>query len=236
MVLNSKKYVKWWNPDLFAKRKAYRHALRIHKILRTWESDQNMKYLRNSYKKSILKAKQDDWRKFCENRGTLDPWNTTHKIIKSNKPPIRPIHVTKDDGSITTSTKEAGKVLFQKWFGKDDVSSDTQYHTKLRSVVTEILTMEDNDEITITEEDLSEAINSMRSLKAPGPDCIVSLILKKNINVITPSLLKILNAGITLRYFPSAWKRANVILILKSGKKRMMVIPSLTAQLVCYQM
>ena len=84
--------------------------------------------------------------------------------------------MTKDDGSITTSTKEAGEVLFQKWFGKDYVSSDTQYHIKLRSVVTEVLTMEDNDEITMPEEELSEGINSMRPVKAPGPDCIVSQI------------------------------------------------------------
>ena len=87
--------------------------------------------------------------------------------------------MTKDDGSLTTSTKEAGKALFQNWFGKDDVSSDNQYHTKLRSVVIEVLTMEDNDEVTIKKEELSGAINSMRPLKAPGPDCIVSLILKR---------------------------------------------------------
>ena len=92
----------------------------------------------------------------------MDSWNTIHKIIGSNKPPIRLIHVTKDDGSITTLAKEAGKVVFQKRFGKDYVNSDTQYHTKLRSVVTDFLTMEGNDEISIKEEELSEAINTMR--------------------------------------------------------------------------
>jgi len=118
---------------------------------------------------TILKSKQDDWMKFYENRGTLDPWNTIHKIIKSNKPPIRSIHVTKDDGSITTSTREAGEVVFQQWFGKDAAHSDTKYHIKLISIATDVLTMEDNDEITFTEEELSEALNSKCPVKAPCP-------------------------------------------------------------------
>ena len=102
----------------------------------------------------------------------MDPWNTIYKKIKSNKSPIRPIHITKDDGSITLSTKKAGEELFQKWFEKDDVSFDTQ----LRSLVTDVLKIEDNEEIIITEEKLNEEINSMRPLKSPSPDCIVRLI------------------------------------------------------------
>ena len=57
---NSNKYIRWQNSDLSAKKKPYRHALRINKKLRTWENDQNMKDTRNSFKKSILKAKQGD--------------------------------------------------------------------------------------------------------------------------------------------------------------------------------
>jgi len=49
-----------------------------------------------------------------ENRGTSDPLNTTHKIIKSIRPAIRPNHIIIDDGLIRASTKRVGKVHLQQ--------------------------------------------------------------------------------------------------------------------------
>ncbi|KAK2708825.1 hypothetical protein QYM36_014445 [Artemia franciscana] len=65
---------------------------------------------------------------------------------------------------------------------------------------------------------LEDIIKSLKPLKAPGPDGIVSLVIQKNFGVLSPTLLKIYNACLSLKYFPRAWKEANVIVLLKRGK------------------
>ena len=53
--------------------------------------------------------------------------------------------------------------------------------------------------------------------KSTGLDNIGPRILKKSANVITPSLLFIVNKSISSGQFPSAWKEAKIKPLFKSG-------------------
>ena len=47
-------------------------------------------------------------------------------------PIVQPLHVTKDDGSKTNSVTEAGEVLLNKWFLKEDHSTDSRLITMVK--------------------------------------------------------------------------------------------------------
>ncbi|XP_065570328.1 uncharacterized protein LOC136033509 [Artemia franciscana] len=116
--------------------------------------------------------------------------------------------------SETSSYAEAGEELLKKWFLSDDLQSESFYHKNIRNKVKN--SCEGVPE-PIALDSLEDIIKSLKPLKAPGPDGIVSLAIQKNFGVLSPTLLKIYNACLSLKYFPRAWKEANVIVLLKRG-------------------
>ena len=62
-------------------------------------------------------------------------------------------------------------------------------------------------------------VSNLNVNKSTGLDNIGPRILKKSANVITPSLLFIVNKSISSGQFPSAWKEAKVKPLFKSGSK-----------------
>ena len=212
------KYARWWNQDLTDLRKKYRHAQRVYKRLGTVESEQIKNQTHLDYKTKILAAKKEDWKKFCEEKASLDPWNTINKICKLKGSATLPVHILKQDGSMTDSPKEAGEQLLGKWFSSDDNSNDSVAQKLIRNE-TENISSENQDKMEpITMEILQDVIKSIKPMKAPGPDGIMNFTIKKNINVLSPTLLKLFNSCLKTSYFPVLWKQANIIVILKKGK------------------
>jgi hypothetical protein len=70
---------------------------------------------------------------------------------------------------------------------------------------------------TVTSEEVCRVIASLPLNKSPGPDKINSRILKDCLPVILGPLTHIINCSITSRTFPTAWKEAEVIPIVKDG-------------------
>ena len=69
-------------------------------------------------------------------------------------------------------------------------------------------------------DELQETIRDTSSMKAGGPDGILNLVLKNNINVLSPIMLKIINTCLKLSYFPKEWKFANILVIRKKKRKK----------------
>ena len=119
---------------------------------------------------------------------------------------------------MTDSPKEAGEQLLGKWFSSDDNSNDSVAQKLIRKE-TENISSENQDKMEpITIEILQDVIKPIKPMKAPGPDGIMNFTIKKNINVLSPTLLKLFNSCLKTSYFPVLWKRANIIVILKKGK------------------
>ncbi|KAK2703746.1 hypothetical protein QYM36_017883 [Artemia franciscana] len=84
---------------------------------------------------------------------------------------------------------------------------------------TENISSENQDKMEpITMEILQDVIKSIKPMEAPGPDGIMNFTIKKNINVLSPTLLKLFNSCLKTSYFPVIGKQANIIVILKKGK------------------
>lgn len=70
----------------------------------------------------------------------------------------------------------------------------------------------------ISTEEVAAALKGAKNMKAPGFDSIFNLVLK-HLSVSTLShITRILNKCMDLNYFPSCWKMAKVVPILKPGK------------------
>lgn len=66
--------------------------------------------------------------------------------------------------------------------------------------------------------ELSEIIKKLPNRKSPGHDLITNSILKKLPNKSVVFMTVLFNALLKLSYFPTAWKKAKIIMIKKPGK------------------
>jgi hypothetical protein len=66
--------------------------------------------------------------------------------------------------------------------------------------------------------EVQDVIRRLKISKAPGPDGIPNRALKHFPQRVCPSTGALFNAIFRTQYFPSAWKHARVISILKPGK------------------
>ena len=135
-------YKRWWNYDLTQLRRNFRRADRAYKKFRSPELETKLLDAKKQYGNAIRKAKFDDWKRFCAEQASVDPWNTIHKVCSSKPPPVLPIHIQKSDGSQTSSYAEAGEELLKKWFPSDDLQSESFYHKNIRNEVKEKLDLE----------------------------------------------------------------------------------------------
>jgi hypothetical protein len=67
-------------------------------------------------------------------------------------------------------------------------------------------------------DEIQEAITGLKVDKAPGPNGIPNRVLKHLPERTVSLLVQIFNAVLRTHHFPSAWKHARVISILKPGK------------------
>lgn len=66
--------------------------------------------------------------------------------------------------------------------------------------------------------ELSEIIKKLPNRKSPEHDLITNYILMKLPNKAVVFLTVLFNALLKLSYFPTAWKKAKIIMIIKPGK------------------
>jgi hypothetical protein len=66
--------------------------------------------------------------------------------------------------------------------------------------------------------EVQQAIRGLKVGKAPGPNGIRNMVLRHLPKRAITFLMKVFNAVLRMQYFPSAWKQARVVSILKPGK------------------
>ncbi len=73
------------------------------------------------------------------------------------------------------------------------------------------------DFITISQQEVYEALTKLNTKKATGPDNIGNLLLKRCAPSISRVLTRIFNLSLSLGEFPQSWKIANIVPIHKKG-------------------
>ena len=91
---------------------------------------------------------------------------------------------------------------------------------KLNNYVSAKVPSDTEFQIPLTNETfVKTCLSNLNVNKSTGLDNIGPKILKMSANVITPSILFIVNKSITLNHFPDTWKEAKVKPVFKSGSK-----------------
>ena len=100
--------------------------------------------------------------------------------------------------------------FFQSVFTREDPSSIPGFSPRVGCTL---------NEIHITEMEVYDKLTSLNPNKAPGPDCVHSLLIKKCASSLTHTLFLIDTQSLNSRIIPEEWKKANIMPIFKKGSK-----------------
>lgn len=206
----------WWTKDLtILKNKTKALRRRLKTSIATEEKTKYLILFKKSlaeYKKSIIKAKIESWRKYCSS--TTNPYSILQKIATGKI--FKQTTLTALHGINPHDAKSILEDITSTIFPKDNPEDDEPSHQTIRSQHRNYFSQ--TNETPITSHEISLAIKSLNPKKAPGPDGISNTIVKL-IHYSNPSIIhNLFNKLLTLGCFPKCFKEGQVILFHKPNK------------------
>lgn len=128
-----------------------------------------------------------------------------------------------EDGTIKFKGHDKAELLADTYVKHHEITenlSTPQTRNEVQQLVHEFNNREHliPDEHQISFQEVQRTIRALKSLKAPGPDGIQNIIIKRLPRKAVVVLTKIYKACLNLKYFPKDWKVATIIPIKKVGK------------------
>ncbi len=212
--------VPWWNEDCAERIKRKRKLWREYRKRPSEENLNAFKIARAQARRSVYESKRNSWRTFISdiNRNTPSSlvWSKIRKL--TNKKCYDPIPAIRDTaGQLLTSTVDIADTLADFYYNnmKQDDPSPCPPLLNMGSDNPDICAI--NCDITVW-----EVSNTTSKLKktAPGPDCIYSDMLKHLNQNHLQEITSFFNHIWRNHDFPSKWREATIIPILKPGKDR----------------
>jgi ribonuclease HI/endonuclease/exonuclease/phosphatase family metal-dependent hydrolase len=196
---------RWWNNKLSAMRREANHSRN-----RFWRSQDEIdreewKEMRTRYKREIKAAKRKTWQKFVEEADERTIW-TVKKYIDN---PPSPYYIPTINNATSNERKAAEFAC--TFFPQpppaptDDIDG-ASYPLPVPS----------NSNITMKQ--VRRAIDKISAKKAPGPDEIANITLKKTFATASHHLHALVQGSINTSHFPTAFKTTTTVVIRKPGK------------------
>lgn len=211
---------RWWNNELQTLKREVRQAAKQYQRTRRNGSTANTtisqaditaarqryRIVERRYRARIQQAKTNDWRSFVSEDGNSNPWGAVYRICR--KKSSRDINsIRRPDGTMTTTWTETAQTLLDAFHPGQRETIEQQPHADTDAA----------DEITIDE--ISAAAERMNKRRAPGLDGVRADIVR-NVIAAAPNLVTALfNKCLSEGRFPAAWKKGNVVSLLKSPLK-----------------
>ena len=218
LILNCNKHFKtkksfakprlsWWTPELRSQRNKVKALYRKTKL--TYATSEDLityKRERALLQKSINEARKLSWDNLC--RRESNPFGTIKNLAFQNSLDTRVDFVPSTIPGLFNSRVDSLWHLTEQLFGPDSVSPLTSagQHTPVQL------------ENKFTKRELRKVIFSFNPNKAPGPDAIDHHILRALFTGLSDVLLQMFNTLLDLNYFPTAWKKGELVYFKKEGK------------------
>jgi hypothetical protein len=208
---NGRKLVPWWCEELTELRQIVNRAYRKASKNSCWN---DYRIVRNEYSEMIEKKKEESWREFSTDVDSISDCSRLMKIV-NRKRSEEISFLRKEDGSYTTTPEATLELLMETHF------PDCEKTNLLESMATPTNWSTDYSSLYYVKPKLViEAIESFGSYKAPGPDNIPPIALKKLPTVTIEALTRIFKCTMINGYTPKTWRDNKVIFIPKPGKAR----------------
>ena len=140
-----------------------------------------------------------------------------HKIVNQMIAPVnntKSIQFLEINGEIIESDFEMADALNNYFVEQSTLDESNASLPEFQPPNHEIL-----ENIIISDEDVIEAINMVKPIKASGPDLISPRLFKEGANQLVFPLRKLFNISLILGEFPASWKRSNVTAIHKKDDR-----------------
>nr|CAI5829037.1 unnamed protein product [Callosobruchus analis] len=193
----------WWTDEIEAARaeciSARRKMSRAQRNKHTAEEQKMLLYLRYTAKKKHLKTliyaeKKRLWKDLCDSAES-DIWGEGYRVVTKKLAPHSQTCCLNPERKV-----EVIRELFPT----------------ILDVLEKEAAVEEVEPFSLKE--LEGAAGKLKSGKAPGPDRIPSEVVKDLVLSAPHVLLGLFNKLLAQQKFPEQWKKANVILLSKSGK------------------
>jgi hypothetical protein len=192
--------------DLFYKNRVRQYADFLH---------QEMCQAKERFKARLGAARQRGWEKFAENDLKRNPWGVVYKLAaeKFHRAGVLSCFA-REDGTITLTQEETMTHLVVNLLPDDNPeTNDHMQKIEQRNYNTIVPIGHDDD--LVEAEELATIVASLKNNKAPGLDTINGRTVKMTHQWAGPALLRIYNACWHLGYFPKAWKKGKLVILLK---------------------
>lgn len=206
----------WWTQDLSVLRsKARSH----HKDWSKSKNAQNELLYRRSkavYQRELRAAKCKAWEKARTNATNGDMFRVLSEFAGKTKSISLPSEVS-IDGALSADAVLIAEGCARHFFPVEPPSEST--HSAVESeAIAAVLSQLDDEPPPVSDWEFETAARSLNTKSAPGIDGIAADLLLFSLPLIKPYLFVILNACISMCFFPDSWKVAKVSVIGKPNK------------------
>jgi len=197
---------RWWDDSLTQLRREVNRKRNLYRRTRNEREGAAWRTARDEYRHEIKRAKDRTWKQFLEDADERTIW-TAKKYLDSMPTP----HYIPTLNNTANSNEEKAAEFQANFFPPPPTAdlSDIPTATYPPPVPCEI-------EITMTQ--VERAINRVAPNKAPGPDEISNLVVKKTLDTTGKHLLALAKASFNLAHFPKIFKRSTTVILRKPSK------------------
>jgi hypothetical protein len=203
---------RWWNKSLSLLRKEYNRA--HNAIAKDDPGDPSwaeMRAAKNRYHSAIRREKRAHWRQYVTDLPRGNIWKAAKYAMQdassSSSPSCIP-DLTSPDGSVVSSPAQKADVLHRKFFPPRPDVLPPPLGPMPAPHPSPVFTLDH----------ILRAIRKISPWKAPGPSGIPNVAIASAREILVPTLLNILEAGMRLGYFPASWRVFLTVTLRKPGK------------------
>lgn len=210
------KQARWWTPALRKQRGKLRSAKRRYNRARRegrcTEMDATcVRRLMAEYKYALAKAKLEDWQQFVATTGNANPWGPVYRYCLGKRS-SGGLSSLRQNGVLTRTWAESADCLLQEFFPRA-IPQDPR-----ALALSEEPPIVSPDE-PINRSEVEDAIRCNKNGKAPGVDGITAKMAKVCWRAMPDRVTAMFEACRVEGVFPTVWKTAHVVILLKSEGK-----------------
>ena len=214
--------VDWWDRDVDEAVRATRRAQRQYRAMRSQHHWENLQQAASKQGATIRRAKTKAWRKRIMRASgnpkeiwALERWARLRSHTLPEQPTMPELRRSAGDEYVARTHSEKAALLAEKFFPDpeadlDDIG-DTTFGDHTFGNTFEIDWAVDSDDIALV-------LKRAGPWKAPGYDLFPNGFLKACGPPLYEALAAIATASFRIGYFPSCFRRANVVVLQKPGK------------------